>query len=93
MPIKARRLEKSLIKKGFFPGNGGIHKVFVYAPEGKVTDIKINMSHDGKEIRDTLISFMYKELKLENKGMLEDLANCPLSKEKLYQYYKMNSLI
>lgn len=93
MPIKARRLEKSLIKKGFVPGNGGIHKVFIYAPEGKLTAIKTNMSHDDKELRDALISLIYKELKLENKGMLEDLANCPLSKEELYSYYKRKSLI
>lgn len=93
MPIKAKKLEKRLLKKGFEQFNGGTHKTFVYVSEGKKTDIKMSMSHDGKEIGDTLASYIRTELKLESKKMLEDLVDCNLSKEGLYTYYKDNSFI
>ncbi len=79
MVFSSKKVEQSLIKKGFKlePSD---HKYYVFYYNGKRTRIKTKVSHCGQEINDFLIKNMSRQVHL-NKSQFCDLINCPLSKE------------
>ena len=80
MPRKQADVEKSLLNKGFQPGDGDHNYFFYYSKAGKKTIVRTKTSHGGKEIDDNLLAQMAKQCKLTNKdfGLL---VECPLSRE------------
>jgi hypothetical protein len=86
MPKDKRKVEESLLKKGFV-GTEGDHHFFVYHTlEGKKSSIRTKTSHTPKmkEINDGLLAQMAKQCGL-NKQEFINLIDCPLSRE---QYEK-----
>lgn len=85
---KVKDIESSLSKKGF-QLQSSHHKLYIYHVNGKKTGIRTFISHGKKEYGDVLLSKMKNQLKL-SKEQFEDLIECPLSKEELYEIYSEN---
>lgn len=84
--LNSRKVESSLLKKGFVQEPGD-HKFFYLYVDGKRTGIRTKTSHCGQEINDYLIRQMSRQVQLDKSDFL-DLVNCPLSKEKYVQILK-----
>ncbi len=88
---KTKEIEAPLLKKGFQLINTH-HKRYIYYANGKKTGITTFISHGNKEYGDILLSKMRKQLKLSHK-QFDDMVQCHLTKEKLYELYSDNGLI
>lgn len=91
MTLRTDEIKSSLTKKGFEPKDGK-HKFFNYYYDGKKTKISTMISHSHKEIGDTLINKMSKQVKL-SKDQFCKLVNCSLSGEEYKEILEAQDLI
>lgn len=82
MPRDRVDIEKSLLKKGFVEV-GGDHQFFHFYVDGKFTGIHTKLSRGTKYkvYDDSLLSKMWKQLKLDSKKELLQLIDCPMNEE------------
>jgi hypothetical protein len=81
---KTRKIVSSLTKKGFLSKKGkSKHIKYTLYVQGKKTGVYTWISHGLDEYEDKLLNAMRKELHLETSQELEDLIECPMSKEAL----------
>ncbi len=79
MSIAKKKIEKSLSKKGFEIVVNKDHRYFHFEYNGKRIGIFTCVSHGGdKDISDSLISRMRKQLKLDKIKQAYDLFRCPM---------------
>jgi hypothetical protein len=79
MPRKASDVEKSLIKKGFRHKSGD-HNYFCYLTiSGKKTLVKTKTSHGCRELSESLLGRMCKQVKL-TRSEFSLLIDCPLGR-------------
>lgn len=76
---ETRKIESSLLSKGFSKENTH-HEMYWYFYNGKKTSIRTRLSHGYKEYSDNLLGLIARQLHLK-KSELEDLIDCPLTKE------------
>lgn len=77
--LKVRDISSSLLKKGFVQHESD-HTHYTFYKDNQKTSVWTKISHGERDIGDTLINIMQKQLKLTKKQFL-DFVNCPLSKE------------
>ena len=80
---KSKDIETALVKKGFEKQDSH-HKLFWFKYKGKITSIRTRLSHGIDEYGDSLLGMMARQLNITKK-QLNDLIDCPLTKE---QYEK-----
>ena len=81
---KKREIVSSLTKKGFISKKGkSKHIKYTLYVQGKKTGVFTWVRHGLDEYEDRLLNAMRKELHLETSQELEDLIECPMSKEAL----------
>ena len=80
MPIDKRKIESSLLSKGFVREDSH-HHYFYHEFKGKRTGIWTYTSHGNKpkEYNDNLLRMMKKQMKLDSMGQVRDLFLCPMS--------------
>ena len=78
MPLNRRDIIKVLPKKGFTK-EVRHHIYFHHRIGGKETGLFTKVSHSGKEISDSLITPIRKQLKLDTNRQVRDLKECPMS--------------
>ena len=94
MTIDKKKIERNLQKKGFILDVSRDHKYFHHEYKGILTGIFTYISHgSAKEIDNSLISKMQKQLKLEKKYLACDLFTCPMSGDDYLDILKENNLI
>jgi len=82
MPIKKKKVESSLERKGFVKKNGN-HSFFFYVTKSGIkTNIRTKTSYgtNHRDIGDNLLSCMARNCELNNK-QFNDLIECPLSRD------------
>lgn len=79
MTLKTDKIKNALLKKGFKIQESD-HHFFSFYCNGEKTTIRTKISHGEKEIDDSLINKMQKQLHLTKQEFL-DLINCPLSED------------
>ena len=72
--LKTKQVLNNLLKKGFHKSEND-HTYLVLYVENKKTSIRTKISHGGKEIGDSLIILMSKQLKIDKKYFM-DLVSC-----------------
>ncbi|MBZ3935513.1 type II toxin-antitoxin system HicA family toxin [Methanimicrococcus blatticola] len=87
MRFKSREIESALKKKGFIEVRNGDHKHYYFVDESGYTFLKTRVSHGNPEYSGRLLSSLMKQLHL-NSSQLQDLVNCPLTKDRLHQIYE-----
>ena len=94
MQVAKRTIESSLTKKGFIRDENH-HTYFYHEYNGKKTGIYIYTSHGSKSkaYRDSLLSMMKKQLKLDTINQVVDLFECPMSGKGYNHILKDKSLI
>jgi len=85
---KTRKIEQSLTSKGFVLDDTH-HRYFHLEINGEKQHIFTYFSHGQNELGAKLLAMMAKQLKLKKKE-LDDLINCPLSKEDYIQILRKN---
>lgn len=80
-PLKQRKVESSLEKKGF-KKRGTHHLFFTYHRllDGKKTSVFTKLSQSGRELGPPLIRLMARQCRLKTKDFLE-LIECPLERK------------
>lgn len=81
MVLDCSKLEKALNKKGFKCFVGSKHTKYIFYYNNIKTGINLEVSRNGKELRDTMIGILTHEMKLDNKNQLFNFYKCDLSKE------------
>jgi hypothetical protein len=84
MPRSARAVAAGLREKGFRDREND-HTFFHLYVDDKKTIVSTKISHGEKEIGDTLLALMARQVKLSRKQFL-DLVDCPLT---LAQYIEL----
>ncbi len=84
-------ISSSLLRKGFRLSEGDHHRYIFYNGDSETT-VRTKISHSGKDIGDTLISTMSKQLKMNKNDFLK-FVDCKISKEEYTQYLKDNNFI
>ncbi len=79
MPRKQSDVEKSLALKGFKPANGDHNYFHYYSIAGKKTRVFTKTSHGSREISDSLLGCMARQVKL-TRGDFDRLIDCPLDR-------------
>jgi hypothetical protein len=95
LPIDGRQFGRALVNKGFERKDDRDHVWFHHKLNGKFTGPKTCLSHSKKEmrdIRDTLAKSIQKQLRLDTKRQLEDLANCPMSADQYIAHLKAKGI-
>lgn len=77
--INANKAKQALLSKGFVKDDSH-HHFYLFMHNGKVV-AKTKMSHNDQDLNDHLISKMWKQCRLDNKGQFLDLVNCPLNQQ------------
>ena len=80
MPRKQSEVEKSLGVKGFQPAKGDHNYFHYYSKAGKKTRIFTKTSHGSREIADSLLGCMARQVKLA-RGDFDRLIDCPLDRD------------
>lgn len=80
MPRKQSEVEKSLGVKGFQPAKGDHNYFHYYSKAGKKTRIFTKTSHGSREIDDSLLGCMARQIKL-TRGDFDRLIECPLDRD------------
>lgn len=78
MPLKAKIIEAALRKKGFTEDVSKSHKKYTMYIDGKKTEINTHTSHGHKEIDDTMLNVMAKQMRITRKEF-DSFAECTLS--------------
>lgn len=83
MPRDRDDIERALSKKGFRMEERGHHRYFNFYDGEKYTGISTYVSRgtSHKVYSDTLLSQMYKQLKLDNRQELLQLIDCPMDEQ------------
>lgn len=79
MPKPAREIATSLQQKGFKKKEND-HVFFHLWIDGKKTSVYTKLSHGEKEVSDSLLGMMARQVKL-NRRQFDNLIDCPLSAE------------
>lgn len=82
---KNYNIANSLLKKGFEEKHSS-HQYLILFIDGKKTSISTFVSHGKKEIHDTLMHKMAKQLRLSHKQFCE-LVDCSMSGQDLRDFY------
>ncbi len=82
---KNYNIANSLLKKGFEERHSS-HQFLVLFIDGKKTSISTFVSHGKKEITDSLMHKMAKQLQLPHKRFCE-LVDCSMSGQELRDFY------
>jgi len=80
MPRKQVDVEKSLVMKGFQASKGDHNYFHYYSKSGKKTRVFTKTSHGAREIDDSLLGSMARQLKLCRRDF-ERLVDCPLDRD------------
>jgi len=88
---KATDISKALKKKGFKERTGD-HFFYILHINGKKTQIRTKISHDRKEYGISLLKLIWKQLKLNKKG-LQNLIDCPMSYEDYVAHLEENGYL
>ena len=80
MPRKQSEVEKSLGVKGFQPAKGDHNYFHYYSKAGKKTRVFTKTSHGSREIDDSLLSCMARQVKL-SRSDFDRLIDCPLDRD------------
>jgi predicted RNA binding protein YcfA (HicA-like mRNA interferase family) len=93
-PIKARDLEKALVKKGFQRQEGSRHTQYYFYYQNKRTSVRVSISRGSNSVySDSLIAYVRKEMKLPDKRQFELFIECALTEEKYSEYLINNGEI
>ena len=95
MQVDKRKIESSLVKKGFIRDEATHHTYFYHEYNGKRTGIYTYTSHGSrsKGYGNRLLNMMKKQLKLDNLYQIVDLFKCPMSEEEYNQILKEKGLL
>jgi len=91
-PYKTKKIEASLLKKGFKVRQGAKHKIYALYIGGSKTSIHTFISRGVAEYSDSLISKMRQQLKL-SPGEFDGVISCPINKEDLIKIYSEKGVI
>lgn len=80
MPRKRNEVEKSLVTKGFVSAGGDHNYFHYYSKAGKKTRVFTKTSHGAREIDDSLLGCMARQLKLTRRDF-DNLIDCPLDRD------------
>lgn len=80
MPRKQNDVEKSLVVKGFVLSKGDHNYFHYYSTTGKKTRVFTKTSHGAREIDDSLLGCMARQVKLARRDF-DGLIDCPLDRE------------
>ncbi len=80
MPRKQSDVEKSLGVKGFQSVKGDHNYFHYYSKAGKKTRVFTKTSHGSREIDDSLLGCMARQVKL-TRGDFDRLIDCPLDRD------------
>lgn len=80
MPLKANVLESALTKKGFTEDVSKKHKKYAIIKNGKKTGINTHTSHGHKEIDDSMLSVIARQMKITRKELYR-FADCTLTED------------
>lgn len=80
MPRKQSEVEKSLGLKGFLPSKGDHNYFHYYSKAGKKTRVFTKTSHGSREIDDSLLGCMARQVKL-TRSDFDRLIDCPLDRD------------
>jgi predicted RNA binding protein YcfA (HicA-like mRNA interferase family) len=94
MPRDRKKIEKSLLNKGFTQ-DAGDHRYYKYYDGNKYTGVFTFISRGSgyKVYSDSLLSDMWKQLKLNSKKELCDLIDCPMNESKYRAILKSKNLM
>lgn len=95
MQVDKRKIESSLVKKGFIRDEATHHTYFYHEYNGKRTGISTYTSR-GDKIKtygNSLLSMMKRQLKLDNLHQVIDLFKCPISEEEYNQILEEKDLL
>lgn len=83
MPRPKKTVEAALEAKGFAPSEGDHHFFVYWTKNGKKTRARTKTSHTPKmkDISDSLLGQMAKQLRLDTKAQFLQLVDCPMSRE------------
>lgn len=87
MQIDRRKIESSLLKKGFVKEEAADHKYFYHEYNGKRTGISTHTSHGSgyKTYGDNLISMIKRQLRLDTNNQIRDFLLCPMTSAEYIQ--------
>ena len=88
---KNAKIQKALLKKGFKTVNTD-HKMLIFHYQGKKTAIHTKISHGNKEISDTLISLMAKQIYL-SRSQFEGVIECTVKEDDLIEIYAESGML
>lgn len=80
MPRKQSEVEKSLCVKGFLPSKGDHNYFLYYSKAGKKTRVFTKTSHGSREIDDSLLGCMARQVRL-TRSDFDRLIDCPLDRD------------
>ncbi len=85
MPRPRSNIQSTLKKKGFREEEKAKHRYYHFVYSGKFTGVSTFVSRGTKykEISDSILSKMRKQLHLNNKKELLDLVDCPMDEDQL----------
>ena len=92
MPLKRQDIIKVLPKKGFAEESRH-HIYFHHRLDGRETGPFTKVSHSGKEISDSLITPMRKQLRLDTNRQVRELIECPMSGDNYTTFLKKKGII
>ena len=92
MTISRHRAESSLKQKGFVQDNKEHRRFYLYI-DGLKTTVRTYTSHGGREIDDSLLSLMRRELRLQTNRQARDLLICPMTGESYVQWLREQGIL
>ena len=90
--LLARDVSAALVKKGFEKRESH-HTYFHFKYEGRDVGVNTKISQGEKEIRDTLITLMRRQLRLETTAQFREFVECPLTLQKYLDILKGRGVI
>jgi len=90
-PRPTRIVRSSLLKKGFIEKECGAHRKLQFTA-GSRASVRTYYSHGSKECDDYILGQMAIHLKL-SRAQLDDLIDCPLSREAYIEILKGQGLL
>lgn len=94
--MEKRRIESSLVKKGFDLINDGDHRRFFHKYDGKDSGVRTKISRGSakyKTLGPELIKSMQKQLKLDTVRQFRELVDCTLSGDEYNTILKSKGFI
>ena len=80
MPRAKKDVESGLLAKGFQQSDSHHHYFVYHDLAGKKTPVKTKTSHGGKDLDDSLLGLMARQVRLSKKQFV-DLIDCPLTRQ------------